>query len=704
MSTLNFAWVAEDAAFDPEVHAVQDEAIRSLEIEERENRVPVCRIVVEAPAAGLLSDGRLQHAFVSESVGDQTRLLFHGRLIAVPADLSGPFATLAFEPAAGDLAAAVAAAVEPLAVAPYWDPLFVRDSDEDDPEAMLAAYHARPWIDRTSGAVAVSDSLTGRGVSATSVAVGTGEKQLVVPAGFGWRVGTRLRAARRADLCTFMEGAVSAYAGTLLTLAVDTTGGGGTHGDWLISVAFAAADIEGDSVDVTCSGLPLPEVAVSVTAEWVQAAQGVVDVGQVLRNGLGGPLRTLSADFVRRWPRPGAPVGAHSGYRVVESALDPLPAEIDLLARDADGSLIHFSPPIRVLTAARERLRIFGYRPHLTVAYDYAQKRREVLRFTLAGNAQALAGEEAAALDLDFVLRDVGEEPTPAWVPSRPYETGALVNVAGTIYEAIAASADAVFDPAKWAPTAGRSAIGDRRRSSFFLTDRGGIAIDHAIEVAAARLAESQRAVTVSWRVHGWPAVLTDLSCDHSATVESPRLPGGRATGKVVALRLFRDGDTGALGGEVTIACSVGLGYQGAAAESVNAYVETDYVQDGLLAGTGNRESGGRGITYAAYADQQPQQGLTTLVAMRDDDWIATAAFSNLYPEQLAFLQAHEWYGASWGEDGTANMAGGHFQLGLVPTDLDLTMIDITGSDALVHEIVLTPTHPYGRFPTIDLT
>ena len=49
-------------------------------------------------------------------------------------------------------------------------------------------------------------------------------------------------------------------------------------------------------------------------------------------------------------------------------------------------------------------------------------------------------------------------------------------------------------------------------------------------------------------------------------------------------------------------------------------------------------------------------------------------------------------------------MAGGHFQLGLVPTDLDLTMIDITGSDALAHEILLTPTHPYGRFATIDLT
>ncbi|MBL29559.1 MAG: hypothetical protein CMM50_18670, partial [Rhodospirillaceae bacterium] len=461
MSTLNFAWVAEETAFDPETHAVQDEAIRSIEIEEREDRVPECRIVVEAPDEGLLSDGRLQHAFVSETVGEENRLLFHGRLIAVPDRLSGPFATLVFEPAVGDLDAAVAAAVAPLAVAPYWDPLFVRESDEDDPEAILDAYHARPWIDRTTGAVAISDSLTGRGVSATLVAVGTGNKAFVVPAGLGWRTGTRLRAARRGDLPTFMEGAVSAYEGPLLTLDVDTTGGSGSHDDWLISTAFAADDIDGDSVDLALSGQPLPGVAVSVTAEWVQAAQGVADVGASLRRGLGGPLKTLSPDFVRRWPRPGAPLGAHSGYRVVESALAPVPAEpIDLLARGPDGGLIHFSPPIRVLTAARERLRIFGYRPHLTVAYDYAQKRREVVRFTLTGNAQAVAGEDAAMLDLDFTLRDVAEDPTPAWVASTSYAVGALVNFEGTIYRAVTANADAVFTSAKWEATAGQSAIG----------------------------------------------------------------------------------------------------------------------------------------------------------------------------------------------------------------------------------------------------
>jgi len=704
MSILNFAWVADGAAFDPGLHSVQDEAVRALEIEEREGAVPLCRVVVERPAAGLLAPGRLQHAFISETADGATTLLFHGRLIAAPADLEGPFATLEFEPAVGDMDGAVATALMPLKTAPFWDGLFVRPGAEADASEILDARHAALCIDRSEASVFVSDSLTGRGVSSSSVAVGGGAKDFAVPAGLAWQPGMRLRAARQGDLSVSMSGVVSAYGGGTLTLDVDETTGAGTFDDWLVSIDFRGHAVDGESVSMRTLGKPLREVRATVAAEWVQSDKGVIDVGAVIRRQQGGVIATLSPKFARRWPRPGAPVGANSGYCVVASALDAVPAEpFDLLARDADGDLVHFSPPIRVLSVMREQLRIFRYIPRLAVSYDFAQKRREVVRFTLAGNAQALAGDEAGGLDLDFALRDVGRDDTPLWVAGTAYAPGDEVNFEGEIFRALTANADAVFDPAKWEAIGDRSPIGDRRRASFFLTDRGKRALDHAIEVAAARLAASQRAVAVSFRVWGWPPELRTLGCDHTATVASPKLPGGTATGKVIAVRLFRDGESGTQGGEVTIAASVGLGYVGSTPVPANAYVEAGFVDDGMLAETGDLATEGRGITYQSYAAQQPTQGLVHLAALGDDDWVESASFANLFADQFAFLKDHEWYGPKWGEDRTANMAGGHFQLPLVETDLTLEMIDITGSDALVHKIFVTPTHSFGRIATIDL-
>src|SRR5690606_1926790 len=53
----------------------------------------------------------------------------------------------------------------------------------------------------------------------------------------GWGVGARLRASSDADGENFVEGIVTAYSGTTLELAVDLTGGAGTHADWTINIA-----------------------------------------------------------------------------------------------------------------------------------------------------------------------------------------------------------------------------------------------------------------------------------------------------------------------------------------------------------------------------------------------------------------------------------------------------------------------------------
>jgi len=81
----------------------------------------------------------------------------------------------------------------------------------------------------SSGVVGTSESL---------VAIGTGAKVFTIAElDRGWGVGARLRAASDDDGANFMEGIVTAYWGSTLALAVDLTGGTGTHADWTINLA-----------------------------------------------------------------------------------------------------------------------------------------------------------------------------------------------------------------------------------------------------------------------------------------------------------------------------------------------------------------------------------------------------------------------------------------------------------------------------------
>lgn len=80
--------------------------------------------------------------------------------------------------------------------------------------------------------------------SATSNAVGTGSKTFTVAAGLALAVGMRLRIARTGDPPgTWMDGLITAYGGTSLTISVDGSRGSGTFTDWTISPWGTAAGV-----------------------------------------------------------------------------------------------------------------------------------------------------------------------------------------------------------------------------------------------------------------------------------------------------------------------------------------------------------------------------------------------------------------------------------------------------------------------------
>ena len=96
-------------------------------------------------------------------------------------------------------------------------------------------------------------------VSTTSLAIEVASKAFTVAASLGYVTGMRVRATSAANAANFMEGTVTSYSSTTLTVAVDTIGGTGTLADWTIT-GLICAQIKSDGFGgvVTNTAVPLP--------------------------------------------------------------------------------------------------------------------------------------------------------------------------------------------------------------------------------------------------------------------------------------------------------------------------------------------------------------------------------------------------------------------------------------------------------------
>jgi len=105
------------------------------------------------------------------------------------------------------------------------------------------------WTQVTIPLSSIATYLTG--TSTTSLAVGTGAKVFTTQANLAWTAGTRLRVASD-DSTKIMDGEITTYSGTTLTLDIDYTEGSGTHADWNISIVGARGATGADgTVDIT---------------------------------------------------------------------------------------------------------------------------------------------------------------------------------------------------------------------------------------------------------------------------------------------------------------------------------------------------------------------------------------------------------------------------------------------------------------------
>lgn len=160
--------------------------------------------------------------------------------------------------------------------------------------------------------------------------------------------------------------------------------------------------------------------------------------------------------------------------------------------------------------------------------------------------------------------------------------------------------------------TAGSMPIGSLDRNSYYLQPRGDQTIQHLLLRARAKGLATARCLTVSADIP-W-ARARELSCRKNATIPDGRIPGGTATGKIVAYQLRLNPQTGEQMGNVTIACVPGFGATLVAVGGTPEYVDEGVLDPGIQFYTGSTilVGGTSDLAYSPPTQIPGDDGLTS--------------------------------------------------------------------------------------------
>ena len=142
--------------------------------------------------------------------------------------------------------------------------------------------------------------------------------------------------------------------------------------------------------------------------------------------------------------------------------------------------------------------------------------------------------------------------------------------------------------------------IGDARRSSYFKTDRGHDSTEYVLALGGTIMLRRARAVELSFRTSFDAGLAVTLRKEINPLTHR-LIPGGIASGKVIALRMAYSADEHFA--EITIGCCVGRGGTLVANAGEPTYVDNDYVEEDYQARTGEQREVLPGLIYNSYDD-----------------------------------------------------------------------------------------------------
>jgi hypothetical protein len=317
-------------------------------------------------------------------------------------------------------------------------------------------------------------------------------------------------------------------------------------------LALDSGDAFYDSLQASFSSVPVSRITCQATVQWGQAAKGSIDLSGIVAAAFAAAGSVYGAQsytgqgLQEDWPERGDRIGA--GWTVGRSS-----------AFRIDGSQIATTLLGVELAEARAGFPLWTLDPVLFADYEVSRQRTETISFSVDADVQQIVAEPREEQLLTIALSSS--------------QVGSFI--------------DGDASPGFTQP------IGDVRRPSYFLTDRGKQSLESLIVLCRARLLARARCVTLTREVAFDAAV--GLSCRHSMTFTDDRIPGGGATGKIVSYSLALNGDSGQAIGSVSIACTIGRGTTISVDEGDPVYAD-GYSAQGWQAITG-------GATVIASAD-----------------------------------------------------------------------------------------------------
>lgn len=356
--TFQFAWVDPTETTFTAAHQREDEEVFAFRLEHTEGDFPMLSVDVRNPRRQLLAGTDIWTWLSQDGVP-----LFFGRLVAIPEEGFGEIVTFNFIARPLGYDAAKHALADTLRVAPYWDPVWIVDGREDDPDVVLEARTQLWHIDRVTHAVTASDIL--RGEDGT---IQFGQGDVVhdsLDVSYGSPPVRRVR----------VEAEVSWDQAAVGTMDISPQ----------LVEAFHAAGSAGEGLISSFTGQGLEE-------DWPEA-------GKDLKGGWSIDIAALQrADGV--W--------VDARYR--EVAVDPPAPTTDEEGVSAEAFL---APPYTA------RFYLWEFRPTFILGYDVSRARVERIAFDLVGDVQRVFADpgEEDQLFLTLASRKVSE-PLPDGGPA----------------------------------------------------------------------------------------------------------------------------------------------------------------------------------------------------------------------------------------------------------------------------------------------
>jgi hypothetical protein len=402
-----------------------------------------------------------------------------------------------------------------------------------------------------------------------------------------------------------------------------------------------------DSLKMRLRTPPVDAITCTITVDWEQKYQGIVDAGFGIKSKLDdGKIFSFTPErLIKNWWLPGTPVPGET-YTILDSELKNL-------------TEVGHSAPFEVYDDKRpQMLPIYSLEPEITLAYKLKQKRREIVQFELKNNNQKIfkSNRFRNKKHLTFTLQDITDDIEKTyWEAERDYKKGEKVYYQGNYYLCNTDhTADFFFNPYNWDISySSNAALGDLFSPTYFLTDRGQQTIESAIERCKSYLAESTRAVEITIALPFYEAL--DLDCDTTLFIEDDRLPKGKAEGKIVSYSIVVNSEKQPYA-EVKMYCSIGC--------EEKDPEETDFKTPS-------------GIGYKDFKGQVPKLGILDPLKLSGEDIIQDVIIKNDARKQQAYIEGKKFL----------NKKSAIKKLHYNPTSLIVRLADINSPEILVHPI-----------------